>query len=300
MKIGVLGLGNIAEKAYLPVISSNEDIELVFCTRNFKRLKYFAEKYRVTNTATSVEELIKYDLDAVFVHAATKAHPELLKKLLEHDLHIYVDKPISNSLAETREIINLAAEKKLKLMVGFNRRYVPFYQKLQKLKGKKLILIEKNRMESPAPIRQVVYDDFIHLIDTARFLLNSPVEEVSVDAIIKDDLLEQLVVKLRSGDITSINIMNRISGINEEKAEVIADNRKLVVNNLIEMKDYSQGIEQKSQAGRWDPMLYNRGFVGIVDYFLKVIQKDIDISHLTEDAFKSHELCERVINKILF
>ena len=39
MRIGVIGLGNICEKAYLPVITAIEDVELIFCTRNEEKLK---------------------------------------------------------------------------------------------------------------------------------------------------------------------------------------------------------------------------------------------------------------------
>ena len=47
MRIGIIGLGNICEKAYLPVITAIEGIEIVFCTRNKERLNSLSKKYRI-------------------------------------------------------------------------------------------------------------------------------------------------------------------------------------------------------------------------------------------------------------
>lgn len=46
MKIGIIGLGDIAQKAYLPVITQHSDVELVFCTRNSEVLNQLARRYR--------------------------------------------------------------------------------------------------------------------------------------------------------------------------------------------------------------------------------------------------------------
>ncbi|WP_243145997.1 hypothetical protein [Clostridium chromiireducens] len=47
MKIGIIGLGDIAKKAYLPVLSEKEGIELVLCTRNTDTLNRLSKKYRI-------------------------------------------------------------------------------------------------------------------------------------------------------------------------------------------------------------------------------------------------------------
>lgn len=46
MKIGIIGLGDIAQKAYLPIITQHSDVELVFCTRNSEVLNQLARRYR--------------------------------------------------------------------------------------------------------------------------------------------------------------------------------------------------------------------------------------------------------------
>ena len=60
MKIAVIGLGDIAVKAYLPVLTQRDGIELVFCTRNEQRLKQLAKTHRITEYCTDYKMLISH------------------------------------------------------------------------------------------------------------------------------------------------------------------------------------------------------------------------------------------------
>lgn len=143
MKVGIIGLGDIAQKAYLPLITQRQDLELYFCTRTESTLKQLGAKYKVDRLFNSIDELIKEDLDAAFVHAATEAHYILVKKLLEKGINTFVDKPITYHLQKTKELIQLAQSKDLILMTGFNRRYVPTYTPLFEIDSPKTIIMEK-------------------------------------------------------------------------------------------------------------------------------------------------------------
>ena len=59
MKIGIIGLGDIAQKAYLPVLAEKEGIELVLCTRNKQTLDRLGHKYRINDTVQTVDELLE-------------------------------------------------------------------------------------------------------------------------------------------------------------------------------------------------------------------------------------------------
>jgi len=74
MKIGIIGLGDIAQKGYLPVLTEKENIELILCTRNVKTLKKLSEKYRIKQYVQTVDELIEKNIDAAFIITATEAH----------------------------------------------------------------------------------------------------------------------------------------------------------------------------------------------------------------------------------
>ena len=72
MKIGVIGLGNIAQKAYLPTYSECRHLaEFVLATRNPETRQKIADQYGFTETVGTIEELIEAKIDACFVHVAT-------------------------------------------------------------------------------------------------------------------------------------------------------------------------------------------------------------------------------------
>ena len=71
MKIGIIGLGVIAQKAYLPVLTEKENIEVLLCTRNLDTLNKLAMKYRIPQYVQTVDELIGKGIDAAFVSTAT-------------------------------------------------------------------------------------------------------------------------------------------------------------------------------------------------------------------------------------
>ncbi len=62
--------------------------------------------------------------DAVFVHSSTASHFDVVSTLLNAGVHVCVDKPLAENLRDAERLVELAARKKLTLMVGFNRRFV--------------------------------------------------------------------------------------------------------------------------------------------------------------------------------
>ncbi len=60
-------------------------------------------------------------------------------------------------------------------MVGFNRRFIPMVASLKEKGKANLILMQKNRFALPDLPRRFIVEDFIHVIDTLRFLMNEEV-----------------------------------------------------------------------------------------------------------------------------
>ncbi|WP_198031330.1 Gfo/Idh/MocA family protein [Jeotgalibaca sp. PTS2502] len=120
--------------------------------------------------------MIDAGIDAAFVHAPTAVHFDTIKQLLEASIHVYVDKPISDQIAETEALVALAKEKNLILTCGFNRRFAPHVQALKAIPDKKMILIQKDRVQNFEDVRFAIYDLFIHILDAGLFLLDDPIE----------------------------------------------------------------------------------------------------------------------------
>ncbi|MGW1075990.1 Gfo/Idh/MocA family protein [Streptomyces sp. NPDC002537] len=296
MKVGCIGLGDIAEKAYLPVLGLRPELELHLHTRTEATLHRVADSYHVPaeRRHTTLDSLLATGLDAAFVHAATAAHPALVTRLLEAGVPVYVDKPLAYDLATSERLVRLAQERGVSLMVGFNRRYAPGYVQCAD-HPRDLILLQKNRVGLAEDPRTLVLDDFIHVVDTLRFLAPGPVEHVDVRARVRDGLAEHVVLQLSGDGFTAIGVMNRLSGSTEEILEVSGQDTKRQVVNLAEVIDH-KGQPTVRRRGDWVPVARQRGIEQIVLAFLDAVRagKLLDAG----DALRTHELCEEIVSRV--
>lgn len=298
LKIGIIGLGSICEKAYLPVITSLQGIELVFCTRNLERLSTFSKKYRVVECTSSVDELINKNIDAAFIHTATESHAEIVEKLLNNNIHVYVDKPISYNYEDSVRLSDLAKKMNKIFMVGFNRRFAPMYSRLEKIGDPSIIKLEKNRLNSPKDSTVFVLDDFIHVIDTIRFLSKDKLEILNVTGKKKNGLLYNLVVTLGNNTTTCIAMMNRDSGANEEVLEYHSSGIKVIVKDLVNSNILLNNVEENLKFKDWDTILYRRGFEVIIKEFLNAVENNTQNNPSIDDALETHRLCNEILNRI--
>jgi virulence factor len=298
MKVGIIGLGDIAQKGYLPVLTEKENIELILCTRNTDTLNKLSKKYRITQCIQNIDELIEKGIEAAFVSTATEAHFAIAEKLLNNGINIYIDKPISLNFEESKRIAELAEEKGLVAMVGFNRRFAPMINKLKEHGKADIIVIQKNRFQFPDHIRRAVVEDFVHVVDTLRFLMGTEVKELQVQHLKKDNLLYNVVIQLIGEECTAIGIMNRNNGVTEEIIEYMTAENKFVVDNFIETTQFHNKNVNKSKFGDWEPTLYKRGFYQIVDHFISCVENKKTPTPAISDSLITHELCERIVKLI--
>ncbi|MFJ8931175.1 MULTISPECIES: Gfo/Idh/MocA family oxidoreductase [unclassified Streptomyces] len=297
MKVGVIGLGDIAKKAYLPVLGARPALELHLQTRTPATLTEVADQLRVpaSQRHADLDSLLAQGLDAAFVHAPTTAHPEIVTRLLEAGVPTYVDKPLAYELADSERLVRLAEERGVSLAVGFNRRYAPGYAQCVE-HPRELILMQKNRVGLPEEPRAMVLDDFIHVVDTLRFLVPGPVEDVSVRARVEGGLLEHVVLQLAGDGFTALGVMNRLSGSTEEILEVSGQDSKRQVNNLSDVVDH-KGQPSVRRRGDWVPVARQRGIEQAVLAFLDAVRAGKVLS--ARDALATHELCEQVVREVL-
>lgn len=295
LKVAVVGLGGIAQKAYLPVFAEMENIEVHLYTRNAQKLKHLSEKYRFDHYHQSINSMIESGINAAFVHSSTASHPEVIRTFLSHNIPVYVDKPIADNLEEVEELTRLAAEKNTILMTGFNRRYAPKYQELKALSNTNMIVMQKNRVAQAGEARTFIYDDFIHVIDTIRFLLDAKIDQVNVFPVWQKELLSSITVQISAGDKVATAIMNRDSGVNEERLAVMTPGAKYEVENVTETHIYEGTTERFERFGDWETTLYKRGFVPIIQAFLTAVRNGEKAPISEEDALQTHQLAEQIL-----
>ena len=295
MKIGVIGIGNIAQKAYLPVMVEMQDtIEWHLCSRNQEALGAIGKKYGFNHLYASIEEWLDSGIEAAFVHVATVAHGEIIRTLLERGIPVYVDKPISDRLEETKELIELADAKGLLLTTGFNRRFAPMVQRLKEIPDKKMIIIQKDRVKNVEEVRFGIYDSFLHIADTALYLLDDEVVSVQSHIVEKDGELKRVWLVLETNTTSCFVSMNYEAGANQEVMEVQSLEGVVRVMNLTEMTITRKAEKHIVSFEDWEGTLRKRGFAPLIHEFIEgIATKENPVT--TESAYLSHSLCEKIL-----
>ncbi|MGL4818471.1 MAG: Gfo/Idh/MocA family protein [Bacilli bacterium] len=299
MKLAIIGIGDICKKAYLPVITAISDIELVLCTRNKRALDEAMRQYRIKEGYTSVDDLLGRGIQGAFVHSSTESHPEIIEKLLRGGIHVFVDKPIAYDYATCVRLTERASSLGLHLFTGFNRRFAPHIASIGAPNGRAQLVLQKNRMTLPDDARTFIFDDFIHAIDTARFLMGeNDVTLESVDAHVCDGLLYAVSIRLANAHVRAFVSMNRDSGCNEEIVEWTSSGEKIVVTNLSAKTHWSKGVKTEDAFTDWTPTLYKRGFETMIRHWIAVVCGEEEPHVSAASALETHRLAEEIVGAV--
>lgn len=235
LAVAVIGLGGIARSAYLPVLGVRADLRLRLVTRDRARLDALGDAYRVPGECRFIEmdALLDTQPQAAFVHVATVAHVEIVTRLLDAGVPTYVDKPLADTLAASRALVEHAERTGTPLMVGFNRRHAPAYVEAARA-PRETVILQKNEADAPGAVRDVVFDDFIHVADTLRFLAPGDISDVAVSGRVEDGMLEHVALTLSGPGFTCIGVMNRRAGAKGERLQLIGDGHRRDIHDLTE------------------------------------------------------------------
>jgi virulence factor len=295
MRVAVVGLGDIARKAYLPVLGALPDVELHLVTRNDEALADLVRRYRPVASSATVDDAIADGIDAAFVHAATPAHPQLVGALLDAGIPTFVDKPLTDAFATSSGLVEQAEAAGVSLMVGFNRRYAPAHLQAHG-QQRDLVIYQKHRPQmAPEQPRRMVFDDFIHVADTLRFFCAGPVEHELISYGGPAGGLEWVSVLLAGRGFSCFGSMHRGSGAAEEVLDVVGGGRKTRVIDLGEVVSFD-GAEALRRRPGWASAPQTRGFSAMITEFLTAVRAGEVLS--ARDALETLALCERVVDAV--
>lgn len=120
IRIGIIGAGWWATFAHIPAILSRPDAELVAVqSRERDKAERVARDFGAKHACTTVDELLAIpELDAVIVSSTPNVHYAQARAALERGLHVLLEKPMTFTAAEARELVELAAKKNLQLLIS--------------------------------------------------------------------------------------------------------------------------------------------------------------------------------------
>lgn len=183
LKIGLFGAGHLG-KFHLNNWIQMENITIIgFFDPNDAIAKEVTEKYDLKRYENAAELM---DLvDAVDIAAPTNFHFELCQAAVRKGKHVFVEKPLANTMEEARELIKLVEESKVKFQVGHVERFNPAFLAACNLDLNPMF-IEVHRLAQFNPRGtevSVILDLMIHDIDIILKLVKSDVRNIYASGI---------------------------------------------------------------------------------------------------------------------
>lgn len=137
MRLGIIGAGQIVQE-FLPKLVTLDGMEIIaiqsmpFEKRNVEKL---CKKNGIPYSATSLEELLNYDIDTVYVAVPNFMHYTCSRNALEKGLNVIVEKPIASNDREAKELKTLATSKQLFCFEAVTTPYFDGYEKIRQWLG---------------------------------------------------------------------------------------------------------------------------------------------------------------------
>ena len=183
LKIGVFGVGHLG-KFHLNNWREIPGVELVgFFDPNDQQAQDVEQKYGLQRF-TDIDSLINA-CDAVDIVAPTDHHFHLCQHAIRAGKHVFVEKPLAETLEEARELVKLAQESGIKCQVGHVERFNPAFVAVKDL-GLQPLFIEVHRLAQFNPRGtevSVILDLMIHDIDIILSLVKSDVRSISASGV---------------------------------------------------------------------------------------------------------------------
>jgi len=181
LKVGIVGVGHLGA-IHAKVYTKLDNVDLVgVCDCNLVRALEIGKKYHVKSYA-NYEDLFD-KVDAASIVVPTSLHYKVAKEFLSHGIHVLIEKPITKTLSEADELIEIAKEKNLIIQVGHVERFNAAVMALEHfLKKPKFLECQRlgpfqKRVEDVG----VVLDLMIHDIDIVLGLIKQ--EVASIEAV---------------------------------------------------------------------------------------------------------------------
>ena len=269
LKAGVLGAGHLG-KIHLRLLNESSKYELVGF---YDPIKENAQKiasefgYRAFDT---IQELIDA-VDVVDIVTPTLSHHDCAVQVIKSKKHVFIEKPISNTVQEADEIVSLAKEYNIKGQVGHVERFNPAFIAV-KNKIKSPMFIETHRLAEFNPRGTdvpVVLDLMIHDIDAILSVVQSKVTNVSasgVSVISETPDIANARLEFENGCVANLT-SSRISLKNMRKSRFFQKDAYISVDFLEKKCEVVKMKDAPETPGDFDMILQNAEGVKKQIYF---------------------------------
>lgn len=270
VKFGVIGYGywgpNVVRNLQSIPLA---DVVAVCDKASAARRRVHRNSPEVYVTADHLEVITSPDIDAVAVVTPVWTHYELAKAALENGKHVFVEKPFTSSVAEAEELINLAEQKNLKIMVDHTFLFTGAVRKIKELLQDgsigRLYYYDSTRVNLGLFQHDVnvIWDLAPHDLAITDYLINKKAEAISATGQVHLNGHEDvafITVYFPDNVIAHINV-NWLSPV-KVRTTLIGGEKKMLVWNDLEadekIKVYDRGVEIKGREGVYELLVSYR------------------------------------------
>ena len=256
LKIGVIGAGYLG-KIHLNILSNLKDkYEVIgFYDSDRENAKIVNRSFRI-KSFKSIELLID-EVDVIDIVSPTISHFDCASLAIKANKHVFIEKPITQTVFEAEKIMKLAREAGIKVQVGHVERFNPAFKSVKDLINKPLF-IESHRLAefNPRGIDvPVVLDLMIHDLDIIIKIVNSPVKSVQASgvSVISDTHdISNARIEFNNGCICNLTA-SRISLKNMRKTRIFQKDAYISIDYL-EKKTEIIRIKNIKSNDKIDPL----------------------------------------------
>ena len=294
MRLAMIGVGNIAQKAYFPLLKIMEDVQLEsVMSRSRQSVEKAQLRWSIPKGFTSLSEVIDSRPDACLVVASTSAHYQIAHELLTNGLDVYLEKPATIYSADAKKLAELAKANGCILMVGFNRRYADFYVQAKEYfkpsEIQQITFVKSRRNEPSASLFTQYLDDTVHQVDLLRFFDSDPTP-LNTCTTFKEGRLQGAIslLRLSGGGLATIHTYLD-SGAWQESVLIQGAGKTVMVNAFRDLTYTDRdGIKVfgPERSGKWKSQLVERGVYGEVQHFLDCVRTR---QNPQTDGFEAHK-----------
>jgi len=263
IKFGVVGVGYLG-KHHVKHLSNFDFIDLVgIYDINNQLLQEISAHYSVP-AEKSLNELFK-KVDAVSIVTPTKYHFDIADMALDQNCHVFIEKPISDSIELANNIFNKVTKKNKVAHVGHIEQFNPAFKSFMKQKHNPLFLEchRLTKINNRSMDISVVLDLMIHDIGLVIQMMNSPIKDIIADGIsVISNNIDLANVKLifKNGSVANLTA-SRISNKDMRKIRVFEKQKYISIDLL-----NKEIIEHSANFNENKKLIFNHQNIKIDNY----------------------------------
>lgn len=246
IKTAVIGVGYLG-KFHAQKYAALPDSELVaVCDANAENAQAIASELNV-EALTDYQDLFN-KVDAVSIVVPTQKHHEVAKACLENGIHVLLEKPITVTVAEAQELVELADKNQLVLQVGHLERFNPAILALEEV-IKEPLFIESHRIAPFNPRGadvSVILDLMIHDIDIILDIVGQPVKRTEAKgvAVLSSDIdIANVRLEFENGCVANVTASR--AGLKSERKMRLFQSDAYIA---IDFQNKKLGIHRKGDS----------------------------------------------------